>query len=135
MKKLLTSLTAVALAFSMSGCAYLGGKTDLGQVMQETGMENITTGDGTFENYEAVGEYSGTEIGVAIGIPGLIKLIEIYPMQSNEGLLASVANSAANDGANAMINTTPHQTLYTGIPFGLVGIYVDTSKGTGINVR
>jgi hypothetical protein len=34
-----------------------------------------------------------------------------------------------------MINVTPHTELYTGIPFFLVGVYVDTASGTGIKAK
>ncbi len=133
MKKSLMALSCALSVAAMSGCAYLGGGTDLSDVADSTGMDNITTGDGTFENYTATGHYTGTEIGIAVGLPYLVKLIEIYPMQTNEGLLEHVANAAADDGANAMINVTPHEATYTGFPFGFVGLYVDKSQGTGID--
>lgn len=133
MKKLLTLLCATALVvMSTSGCAYLGGKTNLDYVANQAGMTNVTTGDGTFENYKAVGHYTGTELGIGVGIPWLIKLVELYPAASNEALLLDVAKSAAADGSTAMINVTPHTEFYTGFPFFIIGVYVDQANGTGI---
>jgi hypothetical protein len=135
MKKMLAVLCMAGLLAALNGCAYLPGGTDLGKVANDVGMVNITTGDGTFENYTATGHYTGTEIGIAVGIPWLIKLVELYPVQSNEGLLEQIARSAKDDGANAMINVTPHTEAYTGIPFFIVGLYIDRTEGTGIRTR
>jgi hypothetical protein len=132
MKKSLMFLSLCAALALTSGCAYLGGKTNLKQVADANGMMNVTTGDGTFENYQAVGHYSGTEIGIGVGIPWLIKLMELYPARTNEDLLGDVAGDAKADGSNAMINVTPAKSLYTGIPFFFVGVYVDGASGTGI---
>lgn len=135
MKKSLLALTSALAVTVMTGCAYFPGGTDLSDVAEATELDNITTGDGTFENYTATGHYTGTELGIAIGLPGLIKLFEIYPMQSNEGLLEHVAGAAKDDGADAMINTTPHKGLYIGFPFGIVGLYIDQAMGTGIKTK
>ncbi|HPB30864.1 MAG TPA: hypothetical protein PLB62_05375 [Candidatus Sumerlaeota bacterium] len=123
------------LVAMMAGCAYIPGGTDLSDVADEVGMKNITTGDGTFENYTATGFYTGTEVGIAVGIPYLMKLVELYPVQTNEGLLQEVANAAKNDSADAMINVTPHKETYTGFPLGFIGIYVDYAEGTGIKTK
>jgi hypothetical protein len=128
-------LLVMGMAFVLNGCAYLPGGTDLSQVADEVGLSNITTGDGTFENYTATGHFTGTEIGIGIGLPGIGKLLELYPVQSNEGLLKEVAKDAKADGAKAMINVTPHTEIYTGFPLGFIGIYVDRACGTGIKMK
>ncbi len=124
---------AVVAAFSV-GCAYYPGGTNLHEVAQRSGLTNVTTGDGTFENYRATGHHSGLEFGVALGL-GVLKLFELYPKQSNEDLLTEVARDAQRAGANAMINVTPHKEWFFGFPFIIVGIYVDRAEGTGIQVR
>ncbi|MBI1784605.1 hypothetical protein HYR69_05620 [Candidatus Sumerlaeota bacterium] len=134
MKKSLMLLSTLAMALSLGGCMYWGSGTNLAQVAKENNMINVTTGDGTFENYKATGFYRGTEFGIAVGIPGMIKIQELFPVQSNEALLGRIAKSAAGDGANAMINVTPHQESYFGFPFFIVGLYVDRTEGTGIKV-
>jgi hypothetical protein len=134
MRKIAALLCAGALAMS-TGCAYLGGGTDLSDVADAAGLSNVTTGDGEYSKYTATGYYTGTELGIAIGIPFILKLIEVYPAASNEALLTDVAKAAKADGAEAMINVTPHTELYTGIPFFLVGVYVDTASGTGIKAK
>ena len=98
-------------------------------------MINITTGDGTFENYKATGYHTGTEIGLAVGLPGIGKFFEVWPTQTNEAQLDKIAKAAKADGANAMINVEPPVETYYGIPFGIFGIYVDTVSGTGIKVK
>jgi len=135
MKRISLLILTVGLALVLNGCAYLPGGTDLSDVADEVGLSNITTGDGTFENYTATGHFTGTEIGIGIGLPGIGKFFEIYPQQSNEGLLSEAAQDAKEDGADAMINVTPHAELYTGFPFGIIGIYVDTCQGTGIKMK
>lgn len=135
MKKSLMFLSLCAAMALTSGCAYLGGKTNLKEVADRNGLINVTTGDGTFENYQAVGHYTGTEIGIGVGIPGLIKLVELYPAATNEDLLSSVAADAKADGSNAMINVTPAKSFYTGIPFFFVGLYIDGAAGTGIDQK
>ena len=134
MKKSLLLLSALVMAVSLNGCMYWGSGTNLAEVAQKNKMMNVTTGDGTFENYKTTGFYKGTEFGIAVGIPGLIKIMELFPVQSNEDLLGQIANKAAADGANAMINVTPHQESYLGFPFFIVGLYVDRTEGTGIKV-
>lgn len=135
MKKALLALTCAAATMISTGCAYLGGGTNLEQVASASGLTNVTTGDGTFENYQATGYYTGTEIGIAVGIPFLLKLVELYPVQSNEDLMIHIANAAKADGATAMINATPHTEWYSGIPFFIVGLYIDGTSGTGIRVK
>ncbi len=68
MKKILSILSIVALALSLGACAMVSS-VDLAAVAKQANMKNITTGDGTFENYTATGEYKGREIGFGIGIP------------------------------------------------------------------
>lgn len=136
MRKIVLLLCVAALGSSMVGCAYIPGGTNLGKVSKDVGFKNVTTGDGTFENYTAVGHYTGTEIGIAVGIFG-IKFFELFPMQSNEELLKEIANSAKKDGADAMINVTPHSGWFMPVilPFIGIGIYVDHTEGTGIKTR
>lgn len=120
----------------LSGCQYLQtGTTDLEAVAKQTGMSNITTGDGVFPDYQAVSYAKGMEIGIGVGIPFIGKLIEIWPAQSNEDLLASLAEDASSMGADAMINVTPPKENYWGFPFVIVGLYIDSTDGTGIDVK
>ena len=129
-------LATLALAVSLgSGCAYIGGGTNLAQVARNSGLENVTTGDGNYPNYVATGHHTGVEIGIAVGIPFIIKLFEIYPAATNEDLLTDVAKAAKADGASSMINVAPNKDLYIGFPFGIVGLYVDSASGTGIRPR
>ena len=46
-----------------------------------------------------------------------------------------MAQKAKEMGANAMINVDPPREFYTGLPFFIVGLYVDTVEGTGIDVK
>ena len=135
MRKLFLPALAICLALLFSGCVYLPGGTDLSDVASDVGLTNVTTGDGTFEDYTATGHFTGTEVGIAFGIPGIGKFMELYPQQSNEGLLIHIAEEAKDDGAEAMINVTPHQERYTGFPFFFLGIYVDKCQGTGIDLK
>ena len=135
MKRAVLLLAVMGSLILFGGCAYLPGGTDLSDVADDVGMINITTGDGTFENYKATGHFTGTEIGIAIGIPWLIKLMELYPQQTNEELLGCIAMDAKDDGADAMINVTPHKEAYTGFPFFIIGLYVDQCEGTGIKTK
>lgn len=132
MRRLLCGMLLLALALSSAGCTYIGGRTNLTAVATRAQLTNVTTGDGTFENYTATGHYTGTEVGIAVGIPFMLKFFEVFPINSNEALLTDVARSAQIDGATAMINVTPHKEIYTGIPFFFAGIYIDTAEGTGI---
>ncbi len=129
------SIMCVVLGIVLVGCAPIHGKTDLAEVARRAELSNVTTGDGTFEDYTATGHHSATEIGIGVGIPFLVKLFEIYPAATNEDLLTDAAREAKAGGADAMINVTPNKTLYTGIPFFIVGIYVDSNEGTGIRSR
>jgi hypothetical protein len=131
MRKFLSLLAAFSLVAVVSGCTFHGG-TNLGEVAQRSGLSNVTTGDGTFEDYTATGYHTGTEVGIAVGIPYLVKLMELYPKQTNEDLMTAVADAAKADGAEAMINVTPVKEMYLGVPFFIVGLYVDTAAGTGI---
>ncbi|MCC6546435.1 hypothetical protein IT570_04630 [Candidatus Sumerlaeota bacterium] len=135
MRRFTSILSILAIAASMSGCAYVKGGTDLSDVASRAELENVTTGDGTYENYTATGHYTGTEIGIGIGIPFLITLIELFPGESNENLLTNVAKSAKQDKAEALINVKPSSNTYTGFPFFILGIYVDRAEGTGIDIK
>lgn len=129
------SIACAVLGVALVGCAPIHGKTNLAEVAQRSQLSNVTTGDGTFENYTATGHHSAKEIGIGVGLPGIGKFLELYPGETNEDLLAATANEAKAGGADAMINVTPSRTLYTGIPFIIVGIYVDSNEGTGIKRR
>lgn len=127
--------TLLMATLVLTGCTSLGSRTDLAAVAQSNGLTNVTTGDGTFENYTATGRYDQTEIGIAVGIPFVAKLIELFPMYSNEALLGDAAKAAKADGATAMINVMPHCSTYTGLPFIFIGVYVDKAGGTGIKTK
>ncbi len=133
MKKALLALTCSLGIALTTGCTFTGS-TDLSRVANHAGLTNVTTGDGTFEDYTATGHYSATEFGIGVGIPIIFKLLEIYPSLSDEDLMTRTAEDAADDGANAMINAKPPKGLYTGIPFFFVGLYIDTTSATGIAV-
>jgi len=124
---------AVSVLFA-TGCAHLPGRCDLSKVAQDAQLQNVTTGDGTFENYKATGYYTSTEIGLAVGIPG-IKFIELVPKQDDTAQMTQIARDAKKDGATAVINAKPPKDLYTGFPFFFVGIYVDCADGTGIKAK
>lgn len=121
-------------ALFMAGCAHMPGKCDLARVAKDAQLQNVTTGDGTFENYQATGYYTSTEIGLAVGIPG-IKFIELFPVQDDTAQMTHIAKDAKNDGATAVINAHPPKDLYTGFPFFFVGVYVDSASGTGIKSK
>jgi hypothetical protein len=130
-KKTLFIVSIVALAMSLVACASVSS-VDLAAVAKQANMKNITTGDGTFENYTATGAYKGREIGFGIGFP-FIKIFEIYPGKSSEALLTDVAKTAATEGkANAMINVCPASETFAGF---IIGVYIDTCKGTGIKLK
>lgn len=133
-KSILTCLAVLACALFTS-CQHIPGGTNLGKVNSDNGMVNITTGDGTFANYKATGYHTGTEIGLAVGLPGIGKFFEVWPTQTNEEQLDKIAKAAKADGANAMIDVEPPTETYYGIPFGIFGIYVDSVSGTGIKVK
>lgn len=130
MKRLIALLGIVVLGMSLGACATVS-KVDLAGVAKSTGMKNITTGDGTFENYTATGFHKGKEIGIGIGIFGL-KFMELYPAKSNEALLTDVAKDASKTGANAMINVMPASEFFGGF---IIGLYFDKAYGTGIKTK
>ena len=135
MKKSILAIFAVAVMALFASCQHIPGGTNLGKVNSDNGMKNITTGDGTFADYTATGYPTVTDIGFAVGLPGIGKVFEVWPTQSNEAQLDKLAKAAKADGANAMINVTPPQETYWGIPFIIFGIYVDSSSGTGIKAK
>jgi len=121
---------AIGVLF-VAGCAHLPGKCDLAKVAKDAQLQNVTTGDGTFEHYQATGYYTSTEIGLAVGIPG-IKFVELFPVQDDTAQMTRIAQDAKSDGATAVINAQPPKDIYTGFPFFFVGLYVDSAHGTGI---
>ncbi len=135
MAKFIAGLTLAVGMFALVGCAPLHSKTNLAEVASRSQLNNVTTGDGTFENYTATGRHGATEIGIGVGIPLLFKFIELYPGKTNEDLLVDTANEAKKGGADAMINVTPARSLYTGFPFFIIGVYVDSNSGTGIKKK
>lgn len=135
MRNVLAMVVLVALGAMFTGCAYLPGGTDLGQVASQSGLTNVTTGDGTFADYKATSYHEGTEIGLAVGLPLFGKFFEVYPAQSNEDLLGDVAKDAKAQGAEAMINVKPVNEMYWGFPFIIFGLYVDDCHGTGIDLK
>ena len=135
MKSVIQLGVAIAAAAMLAtGCAHLPGKCDLDKAAKDAQLQNVTTGDGTFENYHATGHYTSTEIGLAVGIPGL-KLLELFPKQDDTAQMTQVAKDAKSDGATAVINAKPPSSLYTGIPFFFIGVYVDSAEGTGIKSK
>lgn len=134
MQKLMLLAVVGLLSASMVGCAHIPGGTNLNEVAQNAKLKNVTTGDGTFENYTATGHYTSHEIGIGLGF-GLLKLAELYPFQTNEEQLTIIASEAQAAGADAMINVTPHRQWFFGFPFIVIGIYVDTCEGTGIKTK
>lgn len=130
MKKLITLCSILAFTLSLGACATVS-KVDLAAVEKAAGMKNITTGDGTFENYTAVGAFKGKEIGFGIGLP-FLKIFEIYPGKTNEDLLTDVAKDAAKAGSNNMINVNPASENFAGF---IIGVYFDSCKGTGIKTK
>jgi len=112
----------------------MGAKCDLGKAAQDAQLTNVTTGDGTFENYKATGYHTSTEVGLAVGIPG-IKLLELFPVQNDTAQMTQVAKDAKAGGATAVINAKPPQGMYTGLPFFFIGLYVDKAAGTGIKAK
>ena len=132
MKRMIQFSLAITLASMLAtGCAHLPGKCDLGKAAQDAQLQNVTTGDGTFENYQATGYYTSTEIGLAVGFPG-IKFLELYPTQDDTAQMTRIAKDAKSAGATAVINAVPPKSLYTGLPFIFIGVYVDSAAGTGI---
>jgi len=126
---------AVACVSVMAtGCAHLPGKCDLAQAAKDSQLMNVTTGDGTFENYQATGYYTSTEIGIGVGFPG-IKLLELFPKQDDTAQMTQVAKDAKSGGATAVINAVPPKGIYTGLPFIFVGLYIDKAAGTGIKSK
>lgn len=136
MRKAILLLLAVTVSFSATGCTYLGSETRLDEPAASVGFRNITTGDGTFENYQAIGHYAGREFGIGIGIWGY-KWMELYPVQSNEELVLQMAQQAQADGSDSMILVTAPTTVFIPIilPFAGIGIYWDKTAGTGIKLR
>ena len=124
----------VVAALLVSGCANLPGSVNLTKAASDAQVMNVTTGDGTFADYKATGYHTSTEVGIAVGIPGL-KLFELYPRQDDTAQMTQIAKDAKAAGANAVINAQPPKALYTGIPFFFVGVYVDQAAGTGIQTK
>lgn len=135
MNRLTQSCIAIAIASMFAtGCAHLPGKCDLAKVAKDTQLQNVTTGDGTFENYQATGYYTSTEIGIGVGFPG-IKLMELFPKQDDTAQMTQIAKDAKSDGATSVINAQPPKGIYTGLPFIFVGLYIDKAAGTGIKSK
>ena len=136
MKSIITCCSVVAIsAMFMTGCLNLPTKVDLAKAANDAQVINITTGDGTFENYKATGHHTSTEIGFAVGIPYLFKFMEVYPKQTNEEQMTQLAKDAKALGANAVIKATPPKEIYTGFPFFFFGLYIDKAEGTGIKTK
>jgi hypothetical protein len=129
-----TAITLV-LAVAVTGCLNLPGKVDLTKAAADAQVLNVTTGDGTFADYKATGYHTSTEIGIAVGIPYLLKLVELYPVQDNTQQMTQVAKDAKANGANAVINAEPPKETYTGFPFFFIGLYIDKASGTGIKTK
>ncbi|MEQ8820903.1 MAG: hypothetical protein RLY93_11720 [Sumerlaeia bacterium] len=129
MKKIIALLCSLAAVVALTGCS-LPSKVDLTEVASRTGVQNATTGDGTYENYNATGIHKSTEIGIGVGLPMLVKFIELYPALSPEDLLVDAAANPGR-GTDGLI-LIEHREGYYGFPFGIVGIYVDRAEATAI---
>ena len=105
-------LVAVAGLISTACQSFPTTSTDLGQVAQGSGLTNVTTGDGNFDNYKAVYHGKTNDIGIALGF-GVIKIMELFPARGPEGPLTDLAAKAKNEyGATAMINVKPEERRY-----------------------
>jgi hypothetical protein len=136
MRKVIALVTMLVASISFVGCAHLGSEIDLAQVAQDNEMKSVTTGDGGYSSFADSGtHYRSLEFGIAVGIPIILKFMELYPMQSDEAHLGQIAQEAKADGANALINVQPPRGLYTGFPFFIVGLYIDRTEGTGVTVN
>jgi hypothetical protein len=124
----------LVLVVAMTGCLNIPGKVDLTKAAADAQVLNVTTGDGTFADYKATGYHTSTEIGIAVGIPGL-KLLELYPKQDNTEQMTQIAKDAKAGGANAVINAQPPKEMYLGFPFFFIGLYIDQAAGTGIKTK
>lgn len=103
---------------------------NLGQVAVDHNLINMTTGDGTFQNYTATNYSTATEFGFGFGFP-FFKFMEVYPAYTNEDLLGQIAFDTTSSGGNAMINVEPVDEIFLGFIFGM---YIDRTTGTGIAV-
>lgn len=130
MRKLAMSIAALGLAVASTGCVFTGA-VDLGKVATDTGMKNITTGDGTFENYTAVSYEKATEVGISLGI-FVFEIMELYPGKNAEALLMECAENAKEKGADAMINVSPEHAMFSGF---IIGLSIDSTAGTGIKTK
>ncbi len=118
-----------------AGCAHLPGRCDLDKAANDSQLQNITTSDATFETHKATGQYTSTEIGIGVGIPFLVKFLELYPKQDDTVQMTQIGKDAKKDGATAVVDAAPPVGMYTGFPFFFVGIYVDSASGTGIKAK
>jgi hypothetical protein len=134
MKHLIVCLALVLTVGLMSGCV-VTSSTDLAKAAKDSGLTNITTGDGTFENYVATGHYRHAEIGLALGLPGIGKFVEVVGKKTNEEQMTEIGISAKQGGANAIINAEAPRSRYIGFPLFFFGLYVDNAEGTGIKVK
>jgi hypothetical protein len=125
----------LVLAVALTGCLNIPGKVDLTKAAADAQVLNVTTGDGEFSDYKATGYHTSTEVGFAVGIPYLMKLVEVYPKQDNTAHMTQIAKDAKANGANAVINAVPPKETYLGFPFFFFGLYVDTASGTGIKTK
>ena len=117
-----------------AGCAHVPGRCDFAKAARDAQLQNVTTSDATFDTHQATGRYSSTEIGIAFGLP-FLKLKEIYPKQDNTAHITQIAKDAKKDGATAIVDASPPQGIYTGFPFFFVGLYIDSTSGTGIKSK
>ena len=128
--RLSSLLMVVVLGAALNGCI-AARSIDLESVASQNGLINVTTGDGTFANYQATNYSTATEFGFGFGMP-FFKMMEVYPAISNEGLMDEIALETVDAGGNAIINATPTQETFYGFIFGL---YIDYTDGTGIRAN
>jgi hypothetical protein len=135
MRKLSLAVFCLFVASMATGCMYVQQQVSLKEAAASANMVNVTTGDGTFENYQAVDHQQGCELGIAVGIPFIGKFVELFPVQTNQQMLNTMAQKSAANGANAMINVSVPREHYLGFPFFIVGLYLDHTEGTGIKTK
>ena len=82
--RILTSSLAMAALLAVTGCKHIGSEVNLKQAATDSGLTNITTGDGTFKDYTATGYHKSTEIGIGVGLPFIGKFLELWQWRSAE---------------------------------------------------
>ncbi|MEK7270842.1 MAG: hypothetical protein AAB215_07895 [Planctomycetota bacterium] len=124
MRKTLAAL--VVGSFLMTGCISQWG-VETNKNSEPEKILNFTTGDGTYENYSAVGRYNRSGLGLGLGIFTAL-LYDISKIEPSE-LVTLVSKDAAAGGANAVINAQIMPKRFYGF---IIGFYSTSVEGTGI---